>query len=168
MPKSNEISNHGVPNTPDAKGYRHFGDGIAGRIYASRLQAYSTAAAGYVDVLADASGILQTSAGASGATILYASIDCSSSGDNTIVGADATHKITVVSYLLVVTSAVSVRWKSGAGTNKSGAVPIAANGGVAIAGSAQSPLLETAVNAALVLNLSGATQVSGHLSYTLV
>lgn len=67
MPKSNEISNHGVPNTPDAKGYRHFGDGIAGRIHANRVQGWSSAAADYVDVAVDASGVVQTSAGGSAA-----------------------------------------------------------------------------------------------------
>lgn len=94
-------------------------------------------------------------------------ISVNGAGDNTIVTADPTRKIKVVSYVIVANAAVSTTWKSGAGTQKSGAMPLAQNGGVAIAGSADAPIIETAVNNDLVLNLSSGVQVSGHLRYFL-
>lgn len=102
-------------------------------------------------------------------TILFASIDTTTSGDNTIVAADATKKIKVLSYSFVCAGTVNVRWKSGAGTNLSGAMPYIANTGMTTGPGtpAGGHLLETAVNTALVLNLSAAVQVSGHLSYYL-
>ena len=100
-------------------------------------------------------------------TLLFAPIDVAGSGDNTIVGADATKKIKVASYVIVADAAVTARWKSGAATSLSGAMSLAANGGVALSGSPYSWLLETAVNQALVLNLGGAIGVRGHLMYFL-
>lgn len=100
-----------------------------------------------------------------GQTLAFAAIDCAASGDNTIVSANATRKLKVYAYVLVVDSAVSVKWKSGAGTNLSGAMSLAANGTLTISGSPSGWLFETAVNNALVLNLSAAVQVSGHVAY---
>lgn len=101
--------------------------------------------------------------------LLFAAINVSASGDNTIVAADATRRIKVVSYAFVCSSTVNVTWKSGAGTNLSGAMAFIANTGIAPGTSSpsQGPILQTAVNQALVLNLSGAVQVSGHMSYFL-
>lgn len=99
-----------------------------------------------------------------GKTLLFASIDTATSGDNTLVAADASNKIKLVSYVLVASGAVSVRWKAGT-TNKSGAMALAANGGISAVGQPSAHLLETAVNEALILNLSAAVQVSGHISY---
>jgi hypothetical protein len=101
--------------------------------------------------------------------LLFAAINASASGDNTLVAADATRRIKVVSYAFVCSSTVNVTWKSGAGTNLSGAMAFIANTGIAPGTSSpsQGPILQTAVNQALVLNLSGAVQVSGHLSYFL-
>jgi hypothetical protein len=104
-----------------------------------------------------------------GQTVLFASVDAAANGDNTIVAADATKKIKVLSYTLVADGAVTARWKSGAGSNLSGAMSLAANGGVAspVATPGGGHLLETAVNQALVLNLGSATGVRGHVSYFL-
>ena len=105
-----------------------------------------------------------------GQTLLFAVIDVSASGDNTIVAADATKKIKVLGYSLVADAAVAARWKSGAGTNISGAMSFAANGGISD-GNGNSPatqwLFETAVNQALVLNLGGAVGGRGRLTYFL-
>lgn len=102
-----------------------------------------------------------------GRTLLFGVINTSSSGDNTLVAAPGTGlKIKVVSYVLVASSAVSVKFTSGAaGTNLCGAMSLSANGGVSACGQVGSHLLEAASNTALVLNLSGAVQVSGHYSY---
>ena len=104
-----------------------------------------------------------------GQTILFAQINAASSGDNTIVAADGTRKIKVLTYVLVADGTVASRWKSGAGTNLSGAMAWVANTGVAPPGGtpAGGHILETAVNEALVLNLSGAIGVRGHMSYFL-
>lgn len=100
--------------------------------------------------------------------ILFAPIDTASAGDNTLVAANAKNKIKVISFFLVSTAALAVRFKSGAANNLTGAMAFAANGGLAIpAGDTYSHLFETNVNEALVLNLSGATQVSGGLAYKL-
>jgi hypothetical protein len=102
-----------------------------------------------------------------GQTIKFAVIDTATSGDNTIVAADASLKHKVLSYVLVCDGTVSVRWKSGAATNLSGAMAFVANTGVAPPGfaPAEGHMMETAAAAALVLNLSAAIGVRGHLSY---
>jgi hypothetical protein len=104
-----------------------------------------------------------------GLAVAFASIDAASSGDNTVVAADATRKIKVLSYLAVADAAVTVRWKSGASTNLSGAMSFAATGGCVAppVPPGGGHWLETAVNQALVLNLGGAVGVRGHLSYVL-
>lgn len=96
-------------------------------------------------------------------TTKFASIDTATSGDNTIVAAVTTKKIRVLSVSLVCSAAVAVRWKSAAATNVSGAMSFAANGGYSA--ESQFGLLETTAGEALVLNLSVAQQVSGHVSY---
>lgn len=127
-----------------------------------------------VDVKVNPSGALVTdSSGSSidikdGNTILFAKIDAASSGDNQIVAADTTRKIKVLSATLVASGTVSVKWRSGT-TDLSGAMPLVANSGFVLPASApgQGNYLETAVNTALNINLSGAVQVSGHISYYL-
>lgn len=95
--------------------------------------------------------------------VKYAKIDCSSSGDNTIVALVASTKIRVVSYVLSASAAVNAKWKSGASTDKSGLIYMDAKGGAQA--SHQDGLLETAAGEALVLNLSGAVAVGGHVAY---
>lgn len=100
--------------------------------------------------------------------LLFAVIDTAASGDNTIVAADASRKIKVMSYVVVADAALAIRWKSGAGTNLSGAMSLAANGGVATAAApAGTWLMETAAAAALVLNLGAAVGARGHIAYFL-
>lgn len=100
-----------------------------------------------------------------GVTLLFAKVDVSSSGDNSIVAAaGGSLKIKVVSYVLVADAAVNVKWRS-ATTDLMGAAAFAANSGVSASGSPGSWLLETAANVALNLNLSGAIGVRGHICY---
>lgn len=95
-------------------------------------------------------------------------IDAASSGDNTIVTVVAGTRIIVTSVVLVAAAAVSVKWKSGS-TDLSGAMPFAANGGYALSGNREDPVLSTAVqDEDLILNLSGAVQVSGHINYIVI
>ena len=102
-------------------------------------------------------------------SVLFASIGAAASGDNTIVAADTTRRIKVLSYVIIADGAVVATWKSGSGTNLSGGMNLLAGSGVAAApgGPSGGWWLETAVNEALVLNLSSATGVRGHMSYFL-
>lgn len=102
-----------------------------------------------------------------GKTLLFGVINTSVAGDNTLAAAPgAGLKIKVVSYALVCGGSVSAKFTSGAaGANLTGPMPFAANTGIALAASTGSHLFEVATNTALVLNLSAATQVSGHYSY---
>ena len=102
----------------------------------------------------------------------FAAISASSSGDNTVVAAVTGKKIRVLNYTAIAAGSVSITWKSGASTSLSGAMPLAANGGAAPSAGAQTPigqipLFETAQGEALVLGLSGAVLVAGHLTYVL-
>lgn len=113
------------------------------------------------------SGSAETSTLYDGTTALvpkFASIDASASGDNTVVAAVASKKIRVLDYVMISAGTVTARWKSGASTNKSGPMPLVANSGAA---PPWCPVgkLETASGEALVLNLSGAVAVGGHLVF---
>lgn len=103
----------------------------------------------------------------------YAAVSISASGDNTIVAAVPGQKIVLLSYAIIAAGAVSVTWKSGASTSLSGAMPLAANGGAAPSAGPLAPgaivgLMETAAGEALVINLSAAVAVGGHITYRLV
>lgn len=91
-------------------------------------------------------------------------VNISSSGDNTIVAAVAGKRIVVVNYLIIAGGTVNATWKSGS-TSKSGPMPLIANTGAA---APDGRWFKTGIGEALVLNLSSAIQVSGHLSYKLV
>lgn len=98
-------------------------------------------------------------------TVLFAPINVSSSGDNTVVAGVTSKKIKVLSVVLVAAGAVSVKWRSGT-TDLSGAMPLAANSGFVLpSASPVGRYFETASGQALNINLSGAVQVSGHISY---
>ena len=102
---------------------------------------------------------------ASGQTILHAVVSESSSGNNEVVAAAGSGlKIKVVSYVIIAAGAVSAKWRT-ASTDLSGAMALAANGGVSASSDETASLLVTAANEALNLNLSGAVAVAGHVSY---
>lgn len=95
----------------------------------------------------------------------YAAISESSSGDNTVVAAVSGKRIRVLSYVLIATGAVAVKFVSDAsGTDITGAMDLGANGGVS-APHSPSGHYQTGVGEALILNLGAAVQVSGHLTY---
>lgn len=58
MARSYEASSHGIPAPPDVEGWRHWGDGLAGRMVSARLEAYDSSNLQYRDVLVNASGEL--------------------------------------------------------------------------------------------------------------
>lgn len=82
-----------------------------------------------------------------------------------LVNANANKKICVVSYVLVSTSANGLKFQS-ANTDLTGAMAVAANGGIS-SGYSTIGHFQTAVNEALNLNMSSNAQVSGHLTYVL-
>ena len=99
----------------------------------------------------------------------YAAISATASGDNTIVAAVGTRKIRVLNYTVASAGTVTAKWKSGS-TDLSGAMPLVASSVVSAAGgshNANGPegVLETAGGEALILNLSGAVAVGGHIRY---
>lgn len=104
-----------------------------------------------------------------GQTLKYAQIHATTNGDNTIISAVSGKVFRVISYVLVASAAITVRWYTGASAEAapvSGGMPFAANGGVAIAGSVECPLFTTATNnKALVLNTNAAGTVAGHIAY---
>jgi len=94
----------------------------------------------------------------------FAAISASASGDNTLVASVVGKKIRVVKYTIVSGGTVSAKFKSGAGADLSGPMPLVANSGV---GGGYCPVghFETASGAALVLNLSAGVSVAGHATY---
>lgn len=98
-------------------------------------------------------------------TIKYASISAASSGDNTLVAAVGGKKIRVLSAFIVAAGAVTAAFESGAsGTALTGDASFAANG-VLVLPYNQEGWFETAASALLNLELGGAVQTSGGLSY---
>lgn len=95
----------------------------------------------------------------------FAPIAANALGDSTVVAAVATKRIRVQDYTLVVAAAVAVKFKSGAATDLTGAMPFGANGGSSP--STRRGSFQTARGEDLVINLGGAVSVGGHLSYTL-
>lgn len=87
------------------------------------------------------------------------------SGDNDIVVADTTRKIKVIGYVLVATAGTTVQWKRGT-TAVTGAMALAANGGVSAPLNSETAWFETAVNEKLAMTL-GAGAVAGHVTYVL-
>jgi hypothetical protein len=99
-------------------------------------------------------------------TVKFAAINnAAASGDTTLVAAVAGKRYSVISYAIVATGAVSVKFKDGAGTDVTGAMALAANGGLSFAADPTAPAFQTSVGNALVINASGAVQVSGHVAY---
>lgn len=102
--------------------------------------------------------------------IMFAVINASSSGNNTLVAADTIgRKIKVLSYTFVAGGTVNVTFKSSGGTALSGAMPFILNSGAVAPPSspAQGPYMQTLANEGLVMNLDSAIAVTGHMSYYL-
>lgn len=118
-------------------------------------------------ILTDSSGRVVISPG-SGVTPAFAAISGATSGDNTLVAANATKKIRVFALAIVAAGAVNVRFESAAGgTALTGVMSFAANGGYVLPYN-EAGWFETAANQLLNMELGGAVQVSGQLTYGLV
>lgn len=101
-----------------------------------------------------------------------APINASASGDNAIVHEVPGRRIRVLGYFFVVAGAVTVTWRSA--TNAlTGPMSFAANSGACVyggAGTSLDPMEKIVTNAgeALNLNLGGAVQVGGHITYDVI
>lgn len=97
-------------------------------------------------------------------------IAASSSGDNTIISAPGAAKtIYVYAYSISFNGTVNAKFTDGAsGTNKAGLFYGVANAGAANSVRPPYYLFKCSANTALVLNLSGATAVGGHVSYFVI
>lgn len=78
MPRYDEATNSQFPeggpqdtNPGDMKGFRHWGDGIAGQAVEARIRGYYPGGTAYVDVQVDANGVVQTAGGGGGAGTQY-------------------------------------------------------------------------------------------------
>lgn len=85
-------------------------------------------------------------------------------GDTTLVAAVPGKRIKVIGYTIVSTAANAIKFRSGT-TDITGAMALAANGGISSPSDRNTVEFQTAVGALLAINLSAATQVSGHLVY---
>jgi len=94
----------------------------------------------------------------------YAVIDAAGLGDNTLVGLVAGSQIRVTSFFLVGAAAVNIRFESNAGGTALTGIMTA---GTNILSSGYNPAghFETVAGELLNLELSGAVQVSGSLTY---
>ena len=102
-------------------------------------------------------------------TILQAEINFNTLGDNTIVAANETKKIKVVSCCLTVGGETNLTFKRGT-TPISGPMDFGGANeprGMVANGTVECPVLETGVNEAFIINSSNAVQVSGWVRYYL-
>lgn len=95
----------------------------------------------------------------------FAAIAASSSGNNTLISANATKKLRVLAASFVANGTVNVKFQDGAGgTDKTGLFYLVANSGAVLP---FNPVgwFETTANTLLNLNLSAAVAVGGCLTY---
>src|SRR3990167_4750709 len=85
----------------------------------------------------------------SGAPIKYAAVSATADGANSLVAAVTGKKIRVITYALTVTAAGKVELRDITGATSRGSFSLAANGGVAYAGTPISPAFETASGSGL-------------------
>lgn len=99
------------------------------------------------------------------APVKRAVISGATSGDNALVAAVTGKKIRVISLFLIAAGAVTVRFESGAGgTALTGVMSVAANGGMVL-NTNYDGWFQTAEGVLLNMELGGAVQVSGALTY---
>jgi hypothetical protein len=99
------------------------------------------------------------------AHLTSAPITFAASGDNIVVAAVASTRILVHRIWLVGAAATSLTFKDGASTSLSGAVPMAANGGLTFDATGE-PWFVTALGNGFIINSSNAVQVSGMVYYS--
>lgn len=100
-----------------------------------------------------------------GKTLLFTKIAQVAAGTTQLVAADATKKIKVASYMIVMSAAGTVKFLDGVG-DLTGTMTFATNGGASAPGQPSSHWFETAANSALsITSVTG--YATGHISYFL-
>lgn len=99
----------------------------------------------------------------------YAVVNASASGSNTVVAAVANKRILVLQYMLTASTNIYVKFQS-ATTDLTGPLHLPNHGDVSASYGASTPaglvgLFVTNIGEALTLDLSGAHQVGGHITY---
>lgn len=118
----------------------------------------------YAELQVDQTGRLKVSTESALAVVQYALVEATASGDNTIATPAAGKGITVINYTIVSAGDVTARWKGGAATNASGPMTLKEGTGAA-PDSGQWGLFKLPQDQPLVLNLSAAVTVGGHVTY---
>lgn len=95
-------------------------------------------------------------------SIEFIKIDGAASGANTLVAAATGVTITVLNYTMVAANTVTVTFKSDT-TALTGAMSLAVAIPVSADSGRREGLMKTAKGEALIMTLSGAVQVSGHM-----
>lgn len=103
-------------------------------------------------------------AGATALTPRFAAVSAAASGENTVLAAQSGKRLRVLAYTLVAEGPVAAQWRSGSGAALSGAMALCTNGSLSPA-FCPAGLLETGVGEALLLHLSAASGVRGHVTY---
>lgn len=98
---------------------------------------------------------------------LWAALNATTMGDNTVVVAVPSKKIRVRGIVFTASASVSVAFKSNA-TTLIEAMAFSPTGGMAYAPALGGCFLETAAGEALIVNLSTAANVRGSICYELV
>jgi len=140
---------------------------IGGRAQSSEAQPDEVADNDRVDALFDRSGYLRVRGDFDPS---YADINDASSGDNTIVAAQAAGKRIAVWAILVVSDGTTdVRFEDGAGgTAFTGQIPLQAREGFSISAGGIVPLFVGSAATLLNLELTAAVNVHGFVSYTVI
>jgi hypothetical protein len=97
--------------------------------------------------------------------MLSAPVSTATAGDNTVVAAPAAGWIRLHGYVLVAGGAVNVTWKNDGATALTGAMALGSTVNL-VAPEAADGWFDLSPGNALVLNLSAAVQVSGHVLYS--
>ena len=140
---------------------------VGGRAQTSEAQPDEVDDDDRVDALFDRSGYLRVRGDFDPSS---ADINDANSGDNTIIAAaGAGKRIAIWAILVVSDGTVDVRWEDGAGgTALTGQIPLQAREGYSISSGGIVPLFVGAANTLLNLELSGAINVHGFVSYSVV
>lgn len=140
---------------------------FGGRAQESEAQPEEVADNDRVDALFDRAGYLRVRGDFDPS---FADINDSTSGDNTIVAAQAAGKrIAVWAILIVSDGTTDVRWEDGAaGTAFTGQVPLQAREGYSISAGGIVPLFVGSAATLLNLELTAAVNVHGFVSYTVI
>jgi hypothetical protein len=112
-------------------------------------------------------GHIKTSLGIGGAR-RSAAVSVASSGNNVAIAGTAGSIIVVLSYALSAAGNVTVRWVSEDGTFLSGPMPMLASTPLDAAWNPEGHFDTEVAGDDLILNLSGAVAVGGHITYTVI